>query len=189
METRTSGALPQAHELLSKEPSTAGLSSRADANAIMLNISVYPAQTQNWPWLACAVSVHNYFSPDNLATQCQVMSQITGQSCCSSPMPDACNVPGKPSDALRAMNNLDRVSPASGLSFSDVQTEIYESKPLVLGYSMPGNESAQAIVLCGFDDDGYVYVIDPLTGTARTKLSDLVEFYTRHGGEVSFTQR
>lgn len=87
------------------------------------------------------------------------------------------------------MNNLNSVDPASGLSFSDVQTQIYESKPLVLGYYMPGNQSAQALVLCGFDGDGYVYVIDPLSGTVRTKLGELVEFYTRYEGEVSFTQR
>ncbi|SJZ67423.1 Peptidase_C39 like family protein [Chitinophaga eiseniae] len=189
MKSRTSTALPENHELLSHELTTAGLPSNANENATKLNISVEHAQTRNWLWLACAVSVHNYFSPDSPVTQCQVASQITGQSCCSSPMPDACNVERDPSAALRALNNLNRVCSARDFNFSDVQNEILAGRPLILSVSSPGVESGRVIVLFGIDDASNVYVMDPQTGTARANFMDIANFYCELSGEVSFTQR
>ncbi|MCW3465302.1 C39 family peptidase [Chitinophaga nivalis] len=179
--------LPEQHELISTIPSTENLER---LNATIIPITVQQQEQTNWCWIACSVSIHNFYSPGSAVTQCQTASFLLNLTCCVGPIiPAGCNVPGLPSTCLQALRNLNKVKTINSLTFPEIQTEIRAQRPLIVGYTNPGNQSGHAIVLCGFDNAGYVYIIDPTTGTAVVKFADFIFYYSKYFSEVSFTQR
>jgi hypothetical protein len=150
-----------------------------------------PNQLQsNWCWLACSVGIHNFYAPNDQGSQCQLAAILLGKSCCNSPLPTGCNVPGLPSTALSRMNNLASKKVIYDLTFPAIQTEIRANRPIILGYTEPNQNQGHAIVVCGFENPGTVGAIDPqIGGFVYIKFSDLLFEYGKHNSEVCFTKK
>lgn len=188
--TGTTAAVPDEYKLISKELSTENLSEEvAGKSWAIINMSVQPQEQSNWCWLACSVSVHNFYWPNNPVTQCHAANQMLGLPCCNNPLPSGCNAPGFPSDCLRAMNNLNKTVSINNLSFPEIKTEINRSQPMVIGYTNAGSQTGHAVVLVGYDTAGYVRVIDPSVGIVDRKYADLIFYYSQFFSEVCFTRR
>ena len=182
-------AIPSDFQILSNELSMESVASKINVDvAKVLPITVQKQEQSNWCWIACSVSVHNYFNPAQPGSQCQLASMMMNQPCCANPGP--CNVPGSPSNALQLMNNLSRVLAINNLSFPDVQTEINYGNPIILGYTPGSVQQGHAIVLCGYDkSNGNVYVLDPETGPAVGPFSSIIFAYSKYPSQVCFTKR
>lgn len=98
--------------------------------SVVLNFNM-EAQTQsNWCWAATSKSVsHFYASFLNPWTQCKIASAELGQTCCTTPVPGACNIPWYLNKALTRTNNF--VSFQGPMSWESVKDQIDQG--LVVG--------------------------------------------------------
>jgi hypothetical protein len=72
----------------------------------VLPFNMQPQTQSNWCWAATSVSVSKFYSFLSPWTQCKVASAELGQTCCTTPVPGACNVPWYLDKALTRTNNF-----------------------------------------------------------------------------------
>ncbi len=182
----------EGHQLLTPHCDTRMLPASASNFKIVIipNLSVQRQEQSNWCWLACSASVHNYYDPQHPVSQCGLASNATGLQCCTSPVLPGCNIPGFPSGCLTYLGNRATSFPINQLSFPQVQTEVNNNRPIVLGYTQEGKAVGHTVVICGYDDNetANVYVIDPLSGIGLVPFSNLLFTYSQFPSEVCFTK-
>jgi Papain-like cysteine protease AvrRpt2 len=144
------------------------------------------AQTQsNWCWAATSTSVSRYYSAFSPWTQCKVASDELGQTCCTPPVPGACNVPWYLDRALTRTNNF--VSIQSGtVTWNTVKSEL--EKGLVVGTRIGWNGGGgHFMVLHGVSSIGitnYLHIDDPIYGKSVLTYQ---QFATNYQGSGSWT--
>ena len=144
------------------------------------------AQTQsNWCWAATAKSVSHFYSGLSPWTQCKIASKELTQTCCTSPVPGACNVPWFLNKALDRTLNF--VSMQNGtISWSDIKNQIDQG--LVVGTRIGWNGGGgHFMVIYGVSRvlfSEYLYIDDPIYG--KTVLS-YNEFATNYQGSGTWT--
>lgn len=144
------------------------------------------AQTQsNWCWAATAKSVSHFYSGLSPWTQCKIAGKELSQTCCTSPVPAACNVPWYLNKALD--RTLNYVSMQNGtISWSDIKSQIDQG--LVVGTRIGWNGGGgHFMVIYGVSRvllNEYLYIDDPIYG--KTVLT-YNEFATNYQGAGSWT--
>lgn len=144
------------------------------------------AQTQsNWCWAATATSVSRYYSFLSPWTQCKVASQELGETCCTTPVPGACNVPWYLDRALTRTNNF--VSFQGGtVPWSTVKSEL--QKGLVVGTRIGWNGGGgHFMVLHGVSSIGvteFLHIDDPIYGNSVLTYQ---QFATNYQGSGTWT--
>jgi len=144
------------------------------------------AQTQsNWCWAATATSVSRYYSIFSPWTQCKVASEELGQTCCTTPVPGACNVPWYLDKALTRTNNFVSFQ-GSTVSWNTVKSEL--EKGLVVGARIGWNGGGgHFMVLHGVSSIGvtnYLHIDDPIYGKSVLTYQ---QFATNYQGSGSWT--
>jgi hypothetical protein len=144
------------------------------------------AQTQsNWCWAATATSVSRRYSILSPWTQCKVASEELGLTCCTTPVPGACNVPWYLDKALTRTNNF--VSMQGGtVAWSTVKSEL--QKGLVVGARIGwSGGGGHFMVLHGVSSIGvthYLHIDDPIYGKSVLTYQ---QFATNYQGSGSWT--
>ena len=170
-------------------------SDQVGATRVIPDFTLHPQQQSNWCWLATSSDVHNFYLPAAPITQCALAGGVLFNDptrCCTSPVPGACNQPGLPSTALRALGNLMGAPFAlNTLSYPQVQTEINAGRPIIVGYTQPQQQVGHAVLLLGYTDvptaASKILVGDPARGYLEVSFSDLLFTYSRYASEVCFT--
>jgi len=123
-------------------------------------------QTQsNWCWAATSKSVSHFYSGLSPWTQCKVAGSELNQTCCTSPVPSACNVPWYLDRALQRTHNF--VSFQGGtISFDDIKSQIDQG--LVVGARIGWlGGGGHFMVIYGVSKvlfKEYLYIDDPIYG-------------------------
>ena len=144
------------------------------------------AQTQsNWCWAATAKSVSHFYSGLSPWTQCKIASKELTQTCCTSPVPSACNIPWYLNKALD--RTLNYVSMQNGtISWGDIKNQI--DKGLVVGTRIGWNGGGgHFMVIYGVSRvllNEYLYIDDPIYGKSVLSYN---EFATNYQGSGSWT--
>ena len=144
------------------------------------------AQTQsNWCWAATAKSVSHFYSGLSPWTQCKIAGKELTQTCCTSPVPSACNVPWYLNKALDRTFNY--VSMQSGtISWSEIKSQLDQG--LVVGTRIGWNGGGgHFMVIYGVSrvfHNEYLYIDDPIYGKSVLSYN---EFATNYQGAGSWT--
>ncbi|HJT75373.1 MAG TPA: papain-like cysteine protease family protein, partial [Chitinophaga sp.] len=143
-------------------------------------------QTQtNWCWAATSKSVsYFYASLLNPWSQCKIASAELSQTCCTSPVPGACNVPWYLDRALKRTNNF--VALKGTMSWEDVKDEI--DKGLVVGTRI-GWSGGGGHFMCIYGvskvlNTKYFHIDDPIYGKSVLTVS---QYSTNYQGSGSWT--
>jgi len=144
------------------------------------------AQTQsNWCWAATSTSVSRYYSILSPWTQCKVASEELGQTCCTTPVPGACNVPWFLDSALTRTNNFVSVQGGT-VAWSTVKSEL--EKGLVVGARIGwSGGGGHFMVLHGVSSIGvtnYLHIDDPIYGQSVWTYQ---QFATNYQGSGSWS--
>jgi hypothetical protein len=144
------------------------------------------AQTQsNWCWAATATGVSRYYSIFSPWTQCKVASDELGLTCCTTPVPGACNVPWYLDKALTRTKNFVSVQ-ASTVAWSTIKSEL--ERGLVVGARIGWNGGGgHFMVLHGVSSIGvkrYLHIDDPIYGKSALTYQ---QFATNYQGSGSWT--
>ena len=127
------------------------------------------AQTQsNWCWAATAKSVSHFYSGLSPWTQCKIAGKELTQTCCTSPVPSACNIPWYLNKALDRTFNY--VSMQSGtISWSEIKSQLDQG--LVVGTRIGWNGGGgHFMVIYGVSrvfHNEYLYIDDPIYGNSH----------------------
>ncbi len=144
------------------------------------------AQTQsNWCWAATSKSVSHFYSGLSPWTQCKIAGSELSQSCCTTPVPSACNVPWYLDRALQRTENF--VSIQSGIiSWQEVKDQL--DRGLVVGARIGWNGGGgHFMVIYGVSRvllNEYLYIDDPIYGKAVLSYD---EFATNYQGCGTWT--
>jgi hypothetical protein len=144
------------------------------------------AQTQsNWCWAATATSVSRYYSFLSPWTQCKVASDELGETCCTTPVPGACNVPWYLDRALTRTHNFVNFQGGT-VPWSTVKSEL--QKGLVVGARIGWNGGGgHFMVLHGVSSIGvtdYLHIDDPIYGNSVLTYQ---QFATNYRGSGTWT--
>jgi hypothetical protein len=144
------------------------------------------AQTQsNWCWAATATSTSRYYSIFSPWTQCKVASDELGLTCCTTPVPGACNVPWYLDKALTRTNNFVSIQGGT-VSWSTVKSEL--AKGLVVGARIGwSGGGGHFMVLHGVSRIGatsYLHIDDPIYGKSVLTYQ---QFAANYQGSGSWT--
>jgi hypothetical protein len=143
-------------------------------------------QTQsNWCWAATSVSVSKFYSFLSPWTQCKVASAELGQTCCTSPVPAACNVPWYLDKALMRTNNFVSVQGGT-IPWSQIKNEL--DKGLVVGTRIGWNGGGgHFMTIHGVSRIGlreYLHIDDPIYGKSVLLYS---QYATNYQGSGTWT--
>ena len=144
------------------------------------------AQTQsNWCWAATATSVSRFHSLLCGWTQCKVASKELSQTCCTSPVPGACNVPWYLDKALKRTNNF--VSMQSGtITWSQIKTQLQNGVVVGArqGWSGGGGHFMVIHGVSRFGTTYYLHIDDPIYGK---NVMTYDQFATNYQGSGTWT--
>ncbi len=144
------------------------------------------AQTKsNWCWAATAKSVSHFYSGLSPWTQCKIASDELSQTCCTTPVPSACNVPWYLNSALDRTHNF--VSYQSGtLTYNEIKAQL--DLGLVVGVRIGWNGGGgHFMVIYGVSRilfNEYLYIDDPIYGKSVLSYN---EFATNYQGSGTWT--
>jgi hypothetical protein len=141
------------------------------------------AQTQsNWCWAATATSVSRYYSIFSPWTQCKVASGELGQTCCTTPVPGACNVPWYLDKAFTRTNNFVSIQGGTA-AWSTVKSQL--EKGLVVGARIGwSGGGGHFMVLHGVSSIGvtkYLHIDDPIYGKSVLTYQQFATNYQSSG--------
>jgi cation transport regulator ChaB len=144
------------------------------------------AQTQsNWCWAATATSVSRYYSFFSPWTQCKVASDELGLTCCTTPVPGACNVPWYLDKALTRTNNFVSFQ-GSTVTWNTVKSQLQNG--LVVGARIGwSGGGGHFMVLHGVSSIGvtkYLHIDDPIYGKSVLTYQ---QFATNYQGSGTWT--
>lgn len=143
-------------------------------------------QTQsNWCWAATATSVSHYYWFFSHWTQCKVCNaELSRNDACSSPVPQACNVPWYLDRALSRTDNY--VSITGTVTFAQIRSEIDAGR--LLGARVEWNGGGgHFMVIYGYATVlgiRYLDIDDPIYGKSHIMLS---EFSSNYQGSGTWT--
>ncbi|HVI44969.1 MAG TPA: C39 family peptidase [Chitinophaga sp.] len=181
--------LPGSSKLLTPALSTRNLVIPPEDAAAVLFMSVPPPGQSNWAWLACIVGVHEFFIGNGEIPQCQLITPLLGIVCCGSNPPSDCNRAGLASMVLAQVNGMGRTEHVGNVVLPQVQNSINYKIPVILSYvNQQSQENGHAVVICGYDNNGNVYVIDPASGTSMVPFNDLMAQYNKPVSEAAFVE-
>jgi Papain-like cysteine protease AvrRpt2 len=140
---------------------------------------IYQEQTE-WCWAACAQMVLQFYGNFTVG-QCDLASQMFGESCCGNPSAPLCN---KPSQVPTLANIYTPYGHSAVLiqnyvPFETLQSEINANRPVEIGLNW-GNETGHQLLVCGWDIDSLgqrLLVNDPLQGTGPVYYVNLLRAY------------
>jgi hypothetical protein len=182
-------AVPAAGAPPSGAPRAAG-SAIASSDAIP-GFTVPHQEQDNWCWAAVSVGVATYYGGVNW-TQCSLAGAQLRLGCCSTPIPNACDVPYYLDRSLTGAGCFDRYVNGSAL-YSTVQTEIGARRPLCCRIQWSVGGHFVAISDWSIDANGteYVGVQDPDNGYNFQTLSEFTNSYRDAGSwsDTYFTRR
>lgn len=141
------------------------------------------AQTQsNWCWAATSTSVSRYYSIFSPWTQCKVASEELGLTCCTTPVPGACNVPWYLDKALTRTKNFVSIQGGTA-TWNTVKSEL--EKGLVVGARIGWNGGGgHFMVLHGVSSIGltkYLHIDDPIYGKSVLTYQQFATNYQSSG--------
>jgi hypothetical protein len=144
------------------------------------------AQTQtNWCWAATSKSVSHFYSFLSPWTQCKIASSELNTTCCTSPVPGACNVPWYLDKALTRTQNFVSIQ-AGTVSWSTIKSEL--EKGLVVGARIGWNGGGgHFMAIHGVTRIGvteYLHIDDPIYGKSFLTYN---QFATNYQGSGSWT--
>ena len=139
-------------------------------------------QTQsNWCWAATSKSISKFYASLSSWTQCKVASSELSLTCCTSPVPGACNIPWYLDRALTRTNNF--VSYAVPISWQRVLQEL--QKGLVVGARVGWNGGGgHFMVIHGATTNGvveYLHIDDPIYGKSVLPYNQFLSNYQASG--------
>lgn len=144
------------------------------------------AQTQsNWCWAATSKSVSKFYSFLSPWTQCKVASSELSLTCCTSPVPSACNVPWYLDKALTRTKNF--VSIQSGtITWQKVKDEL--TNGLVVGARIGwSGGGGHFMVIHGVSKvltTQYLHIDDPIYGKSTMTYN---QYATNYQGSGTWT--
>lgn len=156
----------------------------------IFNYKVLPfnmqAQTQsNWCWAATSTSVSKFYSALSPWTQCKVAADELSKSCCSSPVPSACNIPWYLDKALTRTKNFVSIQGGT-ITWEKVKEEL--DKGLVvgtrIGWSGGGGHFMVIHGVSRVGDTKYLHIDDPIYGKSVLTYN---QFATNYQGSGSWT--
>lgn len=122
------------------------------------------AQTQtNWCWAATSKSVSHFYTTLSPWTQCKIAGNELDKTCCTSPVPSACNVPWYLDKALSRTQNFVSIQ-AGTISWSEIKDQL--DNGLLVGARIGWNGGGgHFMVIHGVSRIGatqYVHIDDPI---------------------------
>lgn len=134
----------------------------AAPGAAPLHIPRIEQEQTNWCWAAVAEMILRHYSADlgPAPTQCEMASWRFDAECCSTPWTSFCNSTSWPDTILDNWRVYWEFY-ASSKSYSKLQHEIGQRRPVIVYYEWTGGSSHVALVI-GCDGSDEVLVRDPL---------------------------
>jgi Papain-like cysteine protease AvrRpt2 len=170
-------------------PATGPATASSDAIA---GFTVPHQEQTNWCWAAVSLAVDTYYAGANW-TQCTLAGATLGFGCCSTPLPDGCDVPYYLDRSLTCVGRFDRYVHGSAL-YSTVQTEISGRRALCCRIQWSLN-AAHFVAISNWSIDAngtqWVGVQDPGDGYNFQTFSDFANSYKSAGtwSDTYFTRR
>lgn len=138
----------------------------------------------NWCWAATATSVVKFYTPASTWTQCKVACSEKGLStCCSTPVPAACNTYGTLGSSLTTVGRFNKSEAASLTTFAKIKTEILAGRPVGARTAWSGG-GAHFVAIYGFQEFGstkYLMIDDPISGKQSMTWATFQTSYRNSG--------
>lgn len=146
-------------------------------------------EQDNWCWAALAVSVEAFYTRTTPRTQCSLVNTTIGRTdCCERTPCAACNTSYSIGRGLSNLNCLNGSTIPNSISFSDVRTQIADSKPIGIRVLWAGGSTTvgHALSIYGYKTENLaaadvtIDVSDPTHGLSTVKFARFPANY--HGG-------
>ena len=146
-----------------------------------LNVPMIKQEQTQWCWAGCADMVTHYYGNPGVA-QCDFANWLFSQSlCCGAPSSSLCNNPCKGTDVSRVYSNwgINSALTSSTVSFSTLDWEISNSRPVEVAYKWTGGGGHVALVIQTgvVNNQQAVRVNDPAYGSGGVLYNDLLNAY------------
>jgi len=112
--------------------------------------------------------------------------------CCSIGCSSGCNIIPQPSQIISIINSLQvyavlTTTTSSPLSSKDLQLELSQLRPLILGYS--SLSGGHIVIMVGFNiTDGMFYLHDPWTDQSYQATYDQLQIYNEYNWTITISQ-
>lgn len=152
---------------------------------LVLPFDMEPQTQSNWCWAATSKSVSRFYSFFSPWTQCKIASAELGNTCCSTPVPSACNVPWYLDKALTRTNNF--VSIQSGtIPWQSIKDQLENGLVIGarIGWSGGGGHFMTIHGVSRVGITQYVHIDDPIYGKSVLTYD---QYATNYQGSGTWT--